>query len=161
MQDDKIILVRGGYMAIERTYQLSIPETIDTTTVTGYTTGSIRETYTAYPLSIGVGLSSPTFDSQMQIEFIFGLGYIEEEASYIYSSGQRASYLKSYFSPAYGLRISGQTTIRFADEIGLTLDLGYRWLTFDDYENETTSESSDIKFSYSGIQGSIGLSFIF
>jgi hypothetical protein len=160
-QDNKIVLLRGGYISLERSYQLSIPETRDTISTTGYTTGTIKETYTAYPLSLGVGLTSSTNDSQIQLEFIFGLGYIEEEGSYTSASGRKTNYLRTLFSPAYGLRIAGQTTVRLAERIGLTLELGYRWLSFRDFEDEATGQPSNIIFSYSGINGAIGLSIIF
>jgi hypothetical protein len=161
LQDNQIFLLRGGYMSIQRSYQVSIPETQNSPVATGYTTGTIKETYTAYPLSIGVGLASPTFDSQIQIEFIYGLGYINEETSSTSSIGKATSYSRLFFSPAYGFRIAGQTTIRFSDNIGVTLELGYRGLTFDEYEEDTSTKSANIKFSYSGVNGLIGLSIIF
>ncbi|MGD0589553.1 MAG: hypothetical protein ABSA44_01980 [Bacteroidota bacterium] len=161
LQDNQILLLRGGYMSIQRSYQVSIPETQNTPTTTGYTTGTIKEIYTAYPLSIGVGLASFTFDSQIQIEFIYGLGYIDEETSYTSSTGKGTSYSRSFFSPAYGFRIAGQTTVRFSDKIGLTFELGYRGLAFDEYEEDTSTQPANIKFSFSGVNGSVGLSIIF
>jgi hypothetical protein len=162
LHDNQILLVRGGYMSIERSYQVSIPETTrDSAYVIGYIPGTIKETYTFYPFSIGVGLASSTFDSQIQIEFIYGLGYIDEEASYTSSAGRRTSSSRSFFSSAYGFRIEGQTTVRFSDKIGLTFELGYRGLAFDEYEDEATTQPLDIKFSLSGINGSVGLSILF
>jgi hypothetical protein len=160
-RDDKIILLRGSYISIERVYRFLVPETIDTSTITGYTSGTITETYTAYPFSIGAGLTSSTFDSQIQIEFIFGLGFIEEEGSYISSTGRRTSYIRSLFSPGYGLRIAGNTAVKISDNIGLNFELAYRFLSFHEYEDETTTQPADIIFSYSGMQGMIGLSIIF
>jgi hypothetical protein len=161
VQDNQVLLLRGGYMSIQRSYQVSIPETQSSPVVKGYTTGTIKEIYTAYPLSIGVGLASFTFDSQIQIEFIYGLGYIDEETSYTSSIGKTTSYSRSFFSPAYGFRIAGQTTIRFSDKIGITLELGYRGLIFDKYEDDTSTKPANIKFSFSGLNGSAGLSIIF
>jgi len=161
LHDNQIFLVRGGYMSIDRSYQVSIPETQNSPVTKGYSSGTIKETYTAYPLSIGVGLASSSFDSQIQIEFIYGLGYINEETSYTSSTGKGTSYSRSFFSPAYGFRIAGQTTIRFSDKIGITLETGYRGLTFDEYEEDTSTQPANIKFSYSGINGSVGLSIIF
>lgn len=160
-RDDKIILLRGSYISIERAYNFSIPETIDTVTITGYTSGAIKETYTAYPFSIGAGLTSSTFDSQIQIEYIFGLAYIEEEGSYLSSTGQRTGYIKSLFSPGYGFRFAGNTTVQITNNIGLNLELAYRYLSFHEYEDEATTQTSDITFSYSGMQGLIGLSITF
>jgi hypothetical protein len=161
LQDNQILLLRGGYMSIQRSYQVSIPETQNSPIATAYTTGTIKESYTAYPLSIGVGLASFTFDSQIQIEFIYGLGYINEETSYTSSTGKGTSYSRSFFSPAYGFRIAGQTTVRLSDKIGITLELGYRGLVFDEYEDDTSTQPANIKFSYSGLNGSVGLSIIF
>jgi hypothetical protein len=161
MQDDKIILFRCGYMSIQRSYQLTIPETRDTFLVTGSTTVSIHETYTAYPLSLGVGLSSLNQTSQVSIEFIYGLGYIKEETSFVSSAGQRTSASRSLFSPAIGFRIAGQTTVRISAHMGITLELGYRGLTFDEYEDDVSEEPANIKFSYSGFHGNVGLSIIF
>ncbi len=156
-----ILLLRGGYMSIERAFTMSVPETRDTSTTTGYTSGTITETYSAYPLSIGVGLASSTYDMQATIEFIYGLGYIQEEASFVSSSGRTTATSRSFFSPAYGLRIAAQTTLRFSSNIGLTLEIAYRGLTFDEYENEASAQTAGMKFSYSGVSGSIGLSWIF
>jgi hypothetical protein len=161
LQDNQILLLRGGYMSIQRSYQVSIPETQNTPVAIAYTTGTIKEIYTAYPLSIGVGLASFTFDSQFQIEFIYGLGYINEEASYTSSTGKGTSYSRSFFSSAYGFRIAGQTTVRLSDKIGITFELGYRGLAFDEYEDDTSTQPANIKFSYSGMNGSAGLSIIF
>jgi hypothetical protein len=161
LQDNQILLLRGGYMSIPRSYQISIPETQNSPVATGYTKGTIKEIYSTYPLSIGVGLASFTFDSQIQIEFIYGLGYIDEETSYTSSTGKGTSYSRSFFSPAYGFRIAGQTTIRFSDKIGITLELGYRGLVFDEYEEDTSTQPANIKFSFSGVNGSVGLSIIF
>jgi hypothetical protein len=161
LHDNQILLLRGGYMSIDRSYQVSIPETQNSPVITGFLSGTVKETYTAYPLSIGVGLASSTFDSQIQFEFIYGLGYIDEETSYTSSLGKTTSYSRSFFSPAYGFRIAGQTTVRFSEQVGLTLELGYRGLAFDEYEDEATTQPSDIKFSYSGITGSVALSIVF
>jgi hypothetical protein len=161
LHDNQILLIRGGYMSIDRSYQISIPETQNSPVTTGYASGTIKETFTAYPLSVGVGLASSTFDSQIQFEFIYGLGYIDEEASYTSSLGKTTSYSRSFFSPAYGFRIAGQTTVRFSENVGLTLEVGYRGLAFDEYEDEATTQPLDIKFSYSGINGSVGLSILF
>jgi hypothetical protein len=156
-----IILLRGGSMSVERAYNIAVPETRDTSTITGYATATVKETYTAYPLSFGVGFASSTYDMQAQIEFIYGLGYIREETSYVSTAGRTTSYSRSLFSPAYGFRIGAQTTIRFSANIGLTLEIAYRGLIFDDYENEASAQPAGMKFSYSGINGSIGLSCIF
>lgn len=156
-----ILLLRAGSMSIDRAYDISVPETRDTTTTIGYTTGTIKETYSTYPLSIGIGVVSSKYDMQASIEFIYGLGYIREETSYTSSSGQTISYSRSLFSPAYGFRIAGQMTLRFSENIGLTFELAYRGLAFDEYEDETSAKPADIKFSYSGVNGSIGLSLIF
>jgi hypothetical protein len=161
LQDEKIFLLRVGSLSIQRSYQVSIPETQNTPITTGYTTGAIKELYTAFPLSIGGGFASSTFDSQMQLEIVYGLGYIKEEASYTSSTGKVTSYAKSFFSPAYGFRIAGQTTIRFSNKIGITLELGYRVLSFDEYQDDTSAQPANIKFSYSGLNGSAGLSIIF
>lgn len=161
MESNAILLFRFGYMSLERSFQISIPETADTTDVTGRTTGSIRETYTAYPISIGAGLTSPDMASQISLEFIYGLGYIEEETSYTSSSGRKTSVTRSLFSPAFGIRIAGNTTVRFSEHVGLTLEAGYRGLAFDDYENEATQDAANLKFSYSGLFASIGLSVLF
>jgi len=161
LQDNQILLLRAGYMSIQRSFQVSIPETQNSPVATAYTSGTIKESYITYPLSIGVGLASTTFDSQIQIEFIYGLGYMNEETSYTSSTGKGTSYSRSFSSPAYGFRVAGQTTVRFSDKIGLTLELGYRGLAFDEYEDDASSQPANIKFSFSGLNGSAGLSIIF
>lgn len=157
----QIITARIGYMFLTRMYDVSIPETSISSTRVGYTSGTIKETYSIYPLSIGVGLASQSFGSQMQLEFIYGLGYIDEDQSYVSSTGVRTSNSRTLYSPAYGFRVAGSTTVNFSERIGLTLEGSYRYLIFNDYEDQMTGRNENIKFSTSGLSGAIGLSILF
>jgi hypothetical protein len=156
--DFKIIILRGGYISSERIFQFSIPETKNNPTPTGTTTGTITETYSAYPISIGVGGATEKSDAQFQMEFIYGLGYVTEEGSYTSSTGNKTSYTRSLFSPTYGFRVNGSVIVPIATNIGLQFEAGYRYLMFDEFEDEATAQSSPLEFSMSGIQGSLGLS---
>jgi hypothetical protein len=159
--NSQIITGRTGRMYITRMYDVTIPETKTSSRTVGYTSGTIKETYTMYPLSIGVGLASQSFGSQLQIEFIYGLGYIDEDQSYVSSAGVRTSYSKSLSSSAYGFRAAGSTTVMFMERLGVTLEVSYRNLVFSDYENQTTGTSQNIKFKSTGFGGALGLSIFF
>ena len=160
LQNSNIIILRGGYMWVNRTFQISITETSTSPMPIGTTTGTINETYSVYPLSIGVGMEFPPFGFQWQFEFIYGIGYIKEEGSYTSSIGRQTSYSRTLFSQAYGYRANIQETVRFSNSIGFTLEFGYRGLRFDEYEDEVTTQPSSIEFSCSGIYGSLGLSIL-
>ena len=98
MSDNQIITARVGRMYLTRMYDVSIPETTTSSTLVGYTTGTVNETYTLYPLSVGMGLASRSL-TQMQLEFIYALGYIDEDQSYISSAGVRTSSYKNAVEP--------------------------------------------------------------
>jgi hypothetical protein len=159
--DSQIITLRVGRMYITRMYDVSIPETSTSSTTVGHTSGTIKETYTMYPLSLGVGLASQSFGSQFQFEFIYAPGYIDEDQSYVSSSGKRTSNSRTLYSPAYGLRIAGSMTVNFSERIGLTLEAGYRYLVFNDYEDQRTGRNEKTNFNTSGLGGAIGLSILF
>jgi hypothetical protein len=158
--NNQILTARAGYLWIERSYDVSTAETDNSPTINGYTTGKIKETYTAYPISIGAGMASAEVnpDAQLQIEFIYGFGYIKEEGYFTSSVGNKTSYSRTLSGTTYGLRFAGQTTIRFTNSIGLTLELGYRALKFDEFEDEFTTQPANIEFSLSGLFGNIGIS---
>jgi hypothetical protein len=161
IQNDNIFIIRASYISIERSFNISVPETDINAAIVGRTTGTIKETYTVYPLSVGAGLASSNYYNQIQIEFIFGLGYIEENGIYTTSTGQRTGYMRSLFSPAYGFRLAGNTTIQISDNFGINLELAYRYLNFREYADETSTNTSDITFSYTGVQALIGLAITF
>jgi hypothetical protein len=160
LRNNNILVLRGGYMWVSRSYQISVPETNASGGSIGTTTGTIKETYTAYPLSLGVGMSMSDPDAQWQAEFIYGLGYIKEEGSYVSSSGRNTSYTRTLFSPTYGFRLAAQTTVQLSESMGLTFEIAYRGMVFDQYEDETSTQPANIKFSYAGFNGSIGLSIL-
>jgi hypothetical protein len=161
MEDSQIITARVGWMYIERIYDVIIPETTTSPITNGNTSGTIKERYTMYPLSFGVGFAPKSFGSQLQFEFIYGLGYIDEDQSYTSSTGVRTKYSRTLLSSAYGFRVAGHTTVKFSELIGLTLELGYRYLVFNDYVDQVTNRSKDIEFRASGLSGAVGLSIIF
>ena len=156
--DMKVVILRGGYILSKREFSFSVPETQNGPTPTGTTNGTITETYTAYPLSIGIGGTTEKSDAQFQLEFIYGLGYVREEGTYTSSAGKKTSYSRSLFSPTYGFRVNGSIVAPLTSFIGLQFEAGYRYLLFDEFEDEITAQSSPLDFSMSGIQGRIGLS---
>ena len=160
-EDSQIITARVGHMYITRIYDVSIPETTTSSTSVASTTGTIKETYTMYPLSLGVGMASKSFGSQAQFEFIYGLCYIDENQSYYSSTGAYTSHSRTLSSSAYGFRLAGSTTVEFSERIGLTLEASYRYLVFSDYQDQVTGRIQNMKFNTSGFGGSIGLSILF
>lgn len=158
MKGNQIIIVRGSYIWIKRTYDFTVAETDNSPQVKGYSNGTIKETYSAYPFSLGVGLASANPFAQLTFEFIYALGYITEEGSFISSVGRKTVYTRTLYSPAYGFRVAAQTTIQMTNNIGLTLEAGYRGLKFDEYEDEVSTQPAGITFSLSGIFGFIGIS---
>jgi hypothetical protein len=158
-RDTKILVLRGGYLWAERDYSFSLPETDTSSTSTKKVKGLITEKYSAYPFSIGIGLSTLASDFQVEIDFIYALGYMTENGSFTTAEGITTSYSNSLFSPAYGFRIAAQTSVPLTTSISLQLEIAYRGLKFNDFENQVNAQPSDIEFSMSGISGSIGLSF--
>jgi hypothetical protein len=160
-EESQIITARVGRMYITRIYDVSIPETTTSSTSVASTTGTIKETYTMYPMSLGVGVASNSFGSQAQFELIYGLGYIDEDQSYFSSTGANTTHSRTLSSSAYGFRFAGSTTVEFSERIGLTMEASYRYLVFSDYQDQVTGRIQSMKFSTSGLGGSIGLSILF
>ena len=157
--DQKILVLRGGYMWAERDFAFSLPETDSSSTPTGKIKGLIKETYSAYPFSMGIGLSTLTSDLQVEIDFIYALGYITEDGSYTTAEGMTSWYSNTLFSPAYGFRIAAQTSVPLTPNISIVLELAYRGLKFEDFENQLNAQPSDVEFSMSGISGNVGITF--
>lgn len=158
LENMTVFIVRGGYISTEREFTFSAEETAGSSVSTGTTNGVITETYSAYPFSIGVGTTTPQQNAQFSAELIYGLGYITEEGQYTSSSGKRTSYTRSVFSPTYGFRFSGTLITYITPTVGIQMDAGYRYLFFDEFEDEVSAQPSPIVFSMSGIHGSIGVS---
>jgi len=159
-QDTKILVLRGGYLWADRDYSFLVPETNTSSAPIGNVKGSITEKYSAYPMSIGVGLSTLSSDLQVELDFIYALGYITENGSFTTTEGTTTTYSNSFFSPAYGFRIAAQTTVPLSSKIGVQLEIAYRGLKFEDFENNANAQSTDIEFSMSGVSGNIGLSIL-
>lgn len=158
MLDAKILVLRGGYLWAKRDFNYTMSQTADTgSTPVGEVNGTITETYTAYPFSIGVGLATLNSDAQLHLEFIYAMGYITEEGSFTTSDGKRSSYSSTLFSPAYGFRVAGQFAVPITEKINLHLELAYRGLTFNSFEDDQTGMTSPIEFKMTGIMGNIGL----
>ncbi len=153
-----VIIFRGGYLWTQRDYAFQIPQTGNNGTVSGKVNGTLTETYSAYPISLGVGITNAKSTAQFQFEFIYGLGYIVEEGSYTETNGDRTAYSHSMFSPTYGFRAAGTIMVPISRQVGFNLELGYRYLVFDQFENEFTAQSTPFKFQMSGLQGGVGLS---
>jgi hypothetical protein len=160
-EDAKIILLRAGYLWAARDFSVSIPETDTSSAPIGRITGKISETYSAYPFSIGVGLATLNSDLQLELEFIYAVGYIRESGALIDASGNKTSYSNSLSSPAYGFRIAGQTAVPITQVISLYLEVAYRGLSFNDFTDQSTAQSSSVQFSLSGVSGNIGLTLSF
>ena len=160
-EESQIITARVGRLYITRVYDVSIPETTTSPTSVASTTGTIKETYTIYPLSLGVGMASKSFGSQEQFELIYGLGYIDEDQSYFSSTGAYSTHSRTLSSSAYGFRLAGSTTVEFSERLGLSLEASYRYLVFSDYQDQVTGRIQNMKFNTSGFGGSIGLSILF
>ncbi|MBN1397239.1 MAG: hypothetical protein JXA06_04320 [Bacteroidetes bacterium] len=161
LEEGAHITARIGRIYMTNKYDLIIAETTTSSNVVGYSNGTVQEKYTMYPLSAGVGWATRSFGSQIQIEFVYALCYIEEEQSIISSTGVRNKYLHTLSSSSYGLRFSGSTTIKFTELIGITIETGYRHLVFDDFSDERTNKQYNIEFDTNGFNTAIGLSITF
>jgi hypothetical protein len=158
-QDQKILILRAGYLWAERDFAFALPETDSSSTPIGKVRGEIKETYSAYPFSIGIGLSTLASDLQVELDFIYAVGYITENGSYTTTEGATSSYTNTLFSPAYGFRIAAQTSVPVTPNLSIMLELAYRGLKFESYENQVNAAPSDVEFSMSGISGNIGITF--
>lgn len=159
VEDLRVIILRAGYISSSREFPFTIPESNNGTTTGAVTTGTITETYSAYPISIGIGATNPKQDLIAQLELIYGLGYVLEEGAYTSSTGQKTSYERTVFSPTYGFRVSGAVISPISSMVGLRIEVAYRYLHFDEFENEATAQPSTIEFSMSGVQFNAGLHF--
>ncbi len=159
VEDLRVIILRAGYVSSFRDFPITIPESQNGTTSGAVTTGTITETYSAYPISLGIGAANAKHDLLAQLELIYGYGYVREEGNYTSSAGKRTSYSRTVFSPTYGFRVSGAVISPISSMIGLRLEAAYRYLYFDEFEDEVTAQPSTIEFSMTGVQFNAGLHF--
>lgn len=156
-QDDfKILILRAGHASIERTFRISLPQTTTSTTPSGTITGEIVETYSVIPFSFGIGATTEKSDYQFQIEMIYALSIVTEEGNYKTSSGDNISYSRELTSPAYGLRVAGNASVPINPTVSIVFELGYRMMTFDEYEDERALRYSFFEFPVSGVNVSAG-----
>lgn len=158
MNDAKIIILRAGFANSERIFNFSMDQTSSNDSPIGKLEGSITETYAFYPLAFGVGAATANNDLQFQAEFIYGLSYVTEEGTFRTTNGTSSTYLHEFFSPAYGLRVAGNSTVAFSENVGLLMELSYRYLVFDEYEDNKSLPVHFFEFPISGITASAGIS---
>jgi hypothetical protein len=161
MNDFKVLIGRAGYASVERTFRISLPQTTTTPAPSGTITGEIVETYAMTPVSFGIGATTPNSDFQFQIEFIYAISTVTEKGHYLTSGGENVSYSRTLTSPAYGMRVAGNAVVPVTQKIGIALELGYRLITFNEYEDEKALRYSFFEFPASGVNASAGLSFTF
>jgi hypothetical protein len=157
MKDAKVLIFRAGYASVERIFDFSQPQTSVNDTQIGTIDGTITETYSFYPLSFGIGAATPNNDYQFQVEFIYGLAYVTEQTSFRTTDGYSASVTRELQSPAYGIRVGGNSTVNFTENVGLVLELSYRYLMFDEYEDDKALPVHFFEFPLTGITLSAGI----
>lgn len=159
MNDFKILIGRAGYAFVERTFRISLPQTTTTSTPSGTITGEIVETYAFTPISFGIGATTPKSDFQFQLEFIYAISTVTEKGHYLTSTGDNISYSRTLTSPAYGMRVAGNAVVPVTQKMGIALELGYRFISFNEYEDEKALRYSFFEFPASGVSASAGLCF--
>lgn len=156
--DFKIVLVRAGYATVERLFDVSLPWTDAAGGVLGSIDGTITETYTVYPFSLGVGMMSDDGASQFQLELCYALAEIGEEGSY--RTDRSMSYSHTLTSEAYSIRVAGSVAVPVTPWLGVTVELGYRYLLFDEFEDEKGATAPWVEMPLHGVNGSVGLSLM-
>lgn len=157
-QDDfKILILRAGYSSIERTFRISLPQTTTSSAPSGTITGEVVETYSVLPFSFGIGATTRKNDFQFQIELIYALSTVTEEGNYHTTTGDNISYSRELISPAYGLRVAGNASVPINPVVSIVFEVGYRMMTFDEYEDEKALRYSFFEFPVSGVNVSAGL----
>jgi hypothetical protein len=157
-QDDfKILILRAGHASIERAFRISLPQTTTSSAPTGTITGEVVERYSVLPFSFGIGATTRKSDFQFQIELIYALSIVTEEGNYKTTSGDDISYSRELTSPAYGMRVAGNASVPINPTVSIVFELGYRIMTFDEYEDEKALRYSFFEFPVSGVNVSAGL----
>lgn len=159
MNDFKILVLRAGYSSIDRVFNLSTPQTTTSSTPVGSIKGSITETYSVIPFSFGFGATTAKSEARFQVEFIYALSSITEKASYELLSGEKFSYTRTLSSPAYGARIGGNLAIPISSNFKMLFEVTYRYLLFDEYEDDKAAQYNFVEFPVSGVNVSLGIEF--
>lgn len=157
--DFKVLVLRAGYASVERVFTLSVPQTSTGTVPIGIITGDITETYAFTPISFGIGATDQRSENQFQIEFIYATSTITEKGTYRLTSGERISTSRELTSPAYGIRAAGHVTLRLTPTAGISMELGYRYLVFDEYEDAKAARYNFLEFPVNGVTAAAGFCF--
>ncbi|MFA6467754.1 MAG: hypothetical protein WCW35_02580 [Bacteroidota bacterium] len=162
LRDYRFILLRVGMIQDAYKFSFAADEVNSSSITTGTMRTEIKERYIVYPLSVGFGVSTPYPILQLQAEFIYAPGFMDEEYTVTFSDGTKRSFTStSYQGIGTGYRFGGQLNLHLGKTVSLHCEGGYRGLGFYFFKNRTTNKEVNLEYTASGafFNGGIAVDF--
>ncbi|MFA6456992.1 MAG: hypothetical protein WCW40_09245 [Bacteroidota bacterium] len=149
--------LRAEMLTSSRTYSFTTNITQNDTPIIATVPSTTKYRYSVYPFSIGTGAVLFKTTVKAEIGFVFALAYITQETSVPGYSESEAT----YGGEGYGFRANLQQVIPIEGTLGVTFDIGYRYLVIDEFRDPKGVLMKNTELNYSGINVSAGLSYGF
>ncbi len=110
-----------------------------------------------YPFSVGTGSVLLKTLAKAEIDFVYAVAQMSERVDVPgYSNTETV-----YEGEGYGFRVNLQQMIPIDGTLGVTMDIGYRFLLIDEFRDARGVKATDLELNYSGMLVSAGLSYGF
>lgn len=149
--------LRAEWLSTTRTYPFTANITTNNPNSVTPVASSTQYRYTVYPFSIGTGSVLFKTIAKAEIGFIYALAFISQETDVPGYSHSKTT----YEGEGYGFRLNLQQVIPIERTVGMTVDIGYRYLIIDEFRDAKGVLIKNTDMDYSGINLSAGLSYGF
>lgn len=152
------ISLRAEMLSAERSFSFLTNITLpQSPAVINVVESTSKYRYSLYPFSIGTGSVLFKTIAKAEIAFIYALARITQETSIPgYTQSET-----TYEGEGYGFRINLQQMIPIERTFSATIDIGYRFITIDEFRDTKGVAIKNMEMDYSGINLSAGLSYGF
>lgn len=149
--------LRAEMLTSSRIFPFVTSITQNDPTISSSVASTTKYRYSVYPFSVGTGSVLFKTIAKAEIAFIFALARITQETDvpgYAHSE-------TTYEGEGYGFRLNLQQVIPIERTLGVTFDIGYRYLMVDEFRDAKGVLIKNTEVDYSGINLSAGLSYGF
>ena len=151
------LALRAELLSSTRSYSFITNITGAGSTVIDRVPSTSTRTYSVYPFSVGTGSVILKTLAKAEIDFVYAVAQMSERVEVPgYSNTETV-----YEGEGYGFRINLQQMIPIDGTLGVTMDIGYRFLLIDEFRDARGVKATNLELNYSGMIASAGLSYGF
>jgi hypothetical protein len=149
--------LRAEMLTTTKAFSFTTPVTLTSSTVISNNPSTLKYRYSLYPFSIGTGTVVYKTIAKFEIAFVYALATISQTTS-IEQLGETST---TYDGSGYGFRLNFQQVVPIVETIGLTFEVGYRYLTIDQFRDARGTLVKNVSMNYSGMNVAAGASYGF